>query len=124
LEQKVAVPPAVFLVVRLVDESEPSRGDPLDHLLPAGVVVVAGDVAVDDFAGHGGQSASDQRIMRGGGVSVVVLLDREVQVTSSASGFLVELLEKGYGWTAVAARLRFIAVLSSWLAARGLEPES
>jgi integrase/recombinase XerD len=39
-----------------------------------------------------------------------------------ASGFLVELLEQGYGWTAVAARLRLMAEVSSWLAARGLEP--
>ena len=39
-----------------------------------------------------------------------------------ASGFLVELLAWGYGWTAVAARLRLMAELSSWLAARGLEP--
>lgn len=39
-----------------------------------------------------------------------------------ASGFLAELLEQGYGWTAVAARLRLMAELSSWLTVRGLEP--
>ncbi|HEY9376135.1 MAG TPA: hypothetical protein VIQ02_03465, partial [Jiangellaceae bacterium] len=61
----MAVPPAVFLVVRLVDERELSGGDPFDDLIPAGQVVIAGDVAVDDFAGQGGQSASDQRVMRG-----------------------------------------------------------
>jgi hypothetical protein len=39
-----------------------------------------------------------------------------------ARGFLVDLLERGYAWTAVAARLRLMAELSSWLAARGLGP--
>jgi integrase/recombinase XerD len=39
-----------------------------------------------------------------------------------ASGFLLELVERGYGWTAVAARLRLMAELSCWLAARGMEP--
>jgi integrase/recombinase XerD len=39
-----------------------------------------------------------------------------------ARGFLVELLERGYAWTAVAARLRLMAELSCWLAARGVGP--
>jgi integrase/recombinase XerD len=39
-----------------------------------------------------------------------------------ASGFLVELLGRGYSWAPVGVRLRLMAELSCWLAARGLEP--
>jgi integrase/recombinase XerD len=38
-----------------------------------------------------------------------------------ARGFLLELIELGYGWTAQTARLRLMAELSSWMAARGAE---
>lgn len=40
-----------------------------------------------------------------------------------ASGLLVELLERGYEWTAVHARMRLMAELSAWIAACGVEPE-
>jgi integrase/recombinase XerD len=39
-----------------------------------------------------------------------------------AGGFLVELRERGYGWTAVHARMRLMAGLSDWIASRGVEP--
>lgn len=39
-----------------------------------------------------------------------------------ASGFLLWLVELGYAWTAQRARLRLMAELSVWLAARGLQP--
>jgi integrase/recombinase XerD len=38
-------------------------------------------------------------------------------------GFLSELIELGYSWTAQGSRLRLMAELSSWMAARGMEPE-
>ncbi len=37
-------------------------------------------------------------------------------------GFLAELVELGYSWTAQGSRLRLMAELSSWMAARGTEP--
>ena len=37
-------------------------------------------------------------------------------------GFLVELIELGYSWTAQFSRLRLIAELSSWMAARDIGP--
>lgn len=40
-----------------------------------------------------------------------------------ASGFLVLLRERGYEWTAIHARMRLMAELSAWVAARGLEAE-
>ncbi len=39
-----------------------------------------------------------------------------------ASGFQLELVERGYEWTAVRARLRLMTELSSWMTAQGLEP--
>ncbi len=39
-----------------------------------------------------------------------------------ASGFVFWLIELGYEWTAQRARLRLMAELSSWMAARGVEP--
>lgn len=39
-----------------------------------------------------------------------------------ASGFLALLLERGYEWTAIHARMRLLAELSAWIAARGVEP--
>jgi len=38
-------------------------------------------------------------------------------------GFLSELVELGYSWTAQRSRLRLMAELSSWMAARGTEPQ-
>lgn len=38
-----------------------------------------------------------------------------------ARGFLLWLIELGYSWTAQTARLRLLAELSSWMAARGVE---
>lgn len=38
-------------------------------------------------------------------------------------GFLVELIELGYSWTAQGSRLRLMTELSSWMAAQGTEPE-
>ena len=38
-----------------------------------------------------------------------------------ARGFLLWLIELGYGWTAQTARVRLLAELSSWMAARGVE---
>jgi integrase/recombinase XerD len=38
-------------------------------------------------------------------------------------GFLFELIELGYSWTAQRSRLRLMAELSSWMAARGVGPE-
>lgn len=38
-------------------------------------------------------------------------------------GFLLELIELGYSWTAQRSRLRLMAELSSWMAARGIGPE-
>lgn len=37
-------------------------------------------------------------------------------------GFLLELFELGYSWTAQGSRLRLMAELSSWMAARGMGP--
>lgn len=37
-----------------------------------------------------------------------------------ASGFLALLLERGYEWTAIHARMRLMAELSAWIAARGV----
>lgn len=37
-------------------------------------------------------------------------------------GFLIELVELGYEFTTQCARLRLMAELSSWMAARGIEP--
>ena len=39
-----------------------------------------------------------------------------------ASGFLVELRERGYEWTAVHARMRVMGELSDWIVVRGIEP--
>lgn len=39
-----------------------------------------------------------------------------------ASGFLLELVERGYEWTAARARLRLMTELSAWMASRGLGP--
>jgi site-specific recombinase XerD len=39
-----------------------------------------------------------------------------------ARGFLFELIELGYGWTAQCHRLRLMAELSAWMAARGIGP--
>jgi hypothetical protein len=39
-----------------------------------------------------------------------------------ARGFLLELIEMGYGTTAQSKRLRLMGALSSWMAARGIEP--
>jgi hypothetical protein len=39
-----------------------------------------------------------------------------------ARGYLFELIELGYGWTAQTQRLRLVAELSAWMAARDLEP--
>jgi integrase/recombinase XerD len=41
---------------------------------------------------------------------------------SFARGFLLWLIELGYGWSAQTARLRLLAELSSWMAAREIEP--
>lgn len=38
-----------------------------------------------------------------------------------ASGFWVLLVERGYGWSAIHARMRLMTKLSAWLAARGVE---
>jgi hypothetical protein len=38
-----------------------------------------------------------------------------------ASGFLVELRERGYEWTAIHARMRLMAELSDWIVMRGVE---
>jgi hypothetical protein len=38
-----------------------------------------------------------------------------------ARGFVLWLIELGYSWTAQTARLRLLAELSSWMAARGVE---
>jgi hypothetical protein len=38
-----------------------------------------------------------------------------------ARGFLFWLIELGYEWTAQRARVRLMAELSSWMAARGVE---
>jgi hypothetical protein len=38
-------------------------------------------------------------------------------------GFLFELIELGYSWTAQRSRLRLMAELSSWMTARGIGPE-
>ena len=38
-------------------------------------------------------------------------------------GFLFELIELGYSWTAQCSRLRLMGELSSWMALRGIEPE-
>ena len=38
-------------------------------------------------------------------------------------GFLLELIDLGYSWTAQRSRLRLMAELSSWTAARGIGPE-
>jgi integrase/recombinase XerD len=40
-----------------------------------------------------------------------------------ARGFLFELVELGYEWTARTARLRLMAELSSWISARGIQPK-
>lgn len=37
-------------------------------------------------------------------------------------GFLIELIELGYSWTAQTARLRLMAELSAWMSAEGIEP--
>jgi site-specific recombinase XerD len=37
-------------------------------------------------------------------------------------GFLFELIELGYGWTAQTYRLRLMAELSAWMSAEGIEP--
>lgn len=37
-------------------------------------------------------------------------------------GLLIEMIELGYSWTAQRSRLRLIAELSSWMAARAIEP--
>ena len=55
-------------------------------------------------------------------VGTSVLLDVSGPLHPFASGFRVELLELGYGWTAVRERMRLMAELSSWIAACGLEP--
>src|SRR6516165_955890 len=39
-----------------------------------------------------------------------------------ARGFLLELIEQGYSWTAQTQRLRLMAELSGWMAGRGIEP--
>jgi len=41
-------------------------------------------------------------------------------LSAFARGFWVLLLERGYGWTAIHARMRLMAELSVWLAARGV----
>jgi len=41
---------------------------------------------------------------------------------SFARGFLFWLIELGYEWSAQTARLRLLAELSSWMAARDIEP--
>lgn len=38
-----------------------------------------------------------------------------------ASGFLIELRERGYEWTAIHARMRLMAELSDWIVMRGVE---
>ena len=37
-------------------------------------------------------------------------------------GFLLELIELGYGWGPQTERLRLMAELSAWMAAEGIEP--
>ena len=39
-----------------------------------------------------------------------------------ARGFLVELRERGYEWSAVHARMRVMAELSDWIVVRGIDP--
>jgi hypothetical protein len=39
-----------------------------------------------------------------------------------ARGYLLELIELGYSWTAQTQRLRLVAELSAWMVARDLEP--
>jgi hypothetical protein len=56
----MAVAPAVFLFVVLVDEFEVLGVEPGEHLLAMGVVVVASDVTLYDFTGHGREAAGDE----------------------------------------------------------------
>ena len=37
-------------------------------------------------------------------------------------GFVLELIELGYGWTVQVNRLRLMAELSAWMTAEGIEP--
>jgi hypothetical protein len=48
----VAVAPAIFLLDALVDDLQSRRIEPASYPVPAGVVVVAGATAVDDFAAY------------------------------------------------------------------------
>ena len=48
----MTVAPAVFLFEALVDDVQPGGTEPAGYLVTARVVVVAGDIAVDDFAAY------------------------------------------------------------------------
>lgn len=50
----MAVASAIFLAEALVDDLQSRRVEPACYPVATGVVVVAGDIAVDDFAAHGG----------------------------------------------------------------------
>src|SRR5437588_10060382 len=55
-------------------------------------------------------------------VGTSVPLDVSGPLRPYASGFGIGLLELGYRWAAVRERMRLMAELSAWSAARGLEP--
>ena len=57
---EVAVAPSVVLVGLFVEQFQSFGLDPAEDLLPGGVVVVPGDVAVDDFAEDSGKSSREQ----------------------------------------------------------------
>jgi tetratricopeptide (TPR) repeat protein len=57
----VAVAPAVFLVEALVNDLQSRRVEPACYPVATGVVVVAGDITVDDFAAHGREPAPGER---------------------------------------------------------------
>src|SRR5215467_8926067 len=63
-EQEMAVAPAVFLAEALVDDLQIRRAEPVSDLGATRVVVVTGDVAVNDFAAPGRLSPPRQRRKR------------------------------------------------------------
>ena len=85
-QQEMAVAPAVFFLVVLVDEFEVLEAEPREHLLAPGVVVLAGDVTLHDLTGHGREAAGDELGVGRFDALLVLLLDRQVQVAARSHG--------------------------------------
>src|SRR5262245_35980560 len=61
-QEEVAISPAILGAVSLIEHVQVSVGEPAEHALAPRIVVVAGDVSLDDLTVHRGHTARSLRL--------------------------------------------------------------